>query len=179
MCINAEAIHKIGEVRPCRVVHRSSRAERASGWTATKQGCDPGRSGRMGGEVIVRKNAPPRRRTTRSGIIFYEGIVSVLYIGSLTTRCSVAGCALFLHPVLSPPCHRHRVEHTVFPLLSLSHTVSVIPTGLSSSSSETSYRFSFVILSSLYVPVPFSLPTLCQRLKTLPSISLSRFSPVP
>jgi hypothetical protein len=97
---------RLYEVRSCRVVHRSSRAERASGWTATKQGCDPGRSGRMGGsEVIVRKNAPPRRRTTRSGIIFYEGIVSVLYIGSLTTRCSVAACAPSLHPVLSPPCH--------------------------------------------------------------------------
>lgn len=91
-------------------VRRAPSARR--GATATKQGCDPGRSGRIAGEVIVRKNAPPRRQTTRSGIIFYEGIVSVLYIGSLTTRCSVAACAPSPTPPVSPP----------FP--SLSHTVS-------------------------------------------------------
>jgi len=72
-----------------------------------------GSAERMGGEVIVRKNAS-RRRTTRSGIIFYEGIVSVLYIGSLTTRCSVTACRSRPYT----PCSRFRVtnvERIAFP----------------------------------------------------------------
>lgn len=98
------------------------RAERATGWTTFEQGCDPDRSGRTRGEVIAWKNVP-RRRTTRSRIIFYEGIVSVLYIGSLTTRCSlvVAGVA--------PPCSLRPCVPYLHPLLPTSrpHLLFLIP----------------------------------------------------
>jgi len=72
--------------------------------TSTEQRCDPGDAGgswrghskKGRGEVIARKNVPssPCRRTTRNRIIFYEGIVSALHIGSLTTRASSSPSSL-------------------------------------------------------------------------------------
>lgn len=101
---------------------------RTPGWIAPS---DPGGSERMSGEVIARKNVP-RRRTTRSRIIFYEGIVSVLYIGSLTTRCCLASC---YSPLLRAPLHLalpFSTSHTTFchrSAFSFSHSVSVVSAG--------------------------------------------------
>lgn len=97
------------------VLYTVRRDERAKRRTTPDWESDPDRSERMRGEVIAWKNVL-RRRTTRSRIIFYEGIVSVLYIGSLTTRCFlvVAGVARsrFLIPVCHTlaPCYRRHVK---------------------------------------------------------------------
>lgn len=78
------------QVSSCRVVHRSSRRTRVGGVVRPRT-----RNERRGYRA---KKHPSRRRTTRSHIIFYEGFVSVLYIGSLTTRLLpvLASCVSFL-----------------------------------------------------------------------------------
>lgn len=124
----------------------------------------------------------PRRWTTRSRIIFYEGIVSVLYISSLTTRCCLVVAVrcrctslyLVLHlsllsvlPTMSTP-FRHR------PTFSFSHSVSVVlvsPNSLLSSSSKTFLSFQPLFFSS---PRMFHLfmPSLFKQPEALPSVSL-------
>lgn len=99
----------------------------------------------MSGEVITRKNLR-RRRTTRSRIIFYEGIVSVLHIGSLTTRrCLVVAVRRVpLHPFSIPSTLRrvppscHRPISFFFTVSALLWLLRIFPL---SPPSETFYRF--------------------------------------
>lgn len=82
----------------------------------------------MSGEVITRKNL---RRTTRSRIIFYEGIVSVLYIGSLTTR----RCLITVHrrcaslTLLSTPSTLSSIPFCHRPIF-FSHSISLVTSNL-------------------------------------------------
>lgn len=159
------------------------RVWRATRWTTAMrvreaERCDPADRSERTEEVIARKNVP-RRRTTRSRIIFYEGIVSVLYIGSLTTRCSlvVAACRRrvpFLRPAfrslsLAPRVTRRRSL--------LSRDLAKNPPFPSGVSVVRVELLLFVLFVGGFVQTVFSRPRLSSRHSSL-SLSLTRFRPL-
>ena len=85
-CINVETIFKIGKI-PCCTPFIASNVCR-SRWHPSKDVTSAGRSGWAA--KLSHKKHPPSLNDTRGRIIFYEGIVSVLYISSLTSRCCLA-----------------------------------------------------------------------------------------